>query len=162
MRTSLVLTVIGNDRPGLVSALSDTIAGFEGNWTETRMATLAGKFAGILLVTVPQAQAEALIAALRKLESRGLQVVVERSAESGSAAPARVLVLELIGQDRPGIVRDISRVLAERGINIEEMESVCLSGSFSGEALFKAQARLRGAARDRDRGAAHRARSAGE
>jgi glycine cleavage system regulatory protein len=142
MRTSLVLTVIGNDRPGLVSALSDTIAGFEGNWTETRMATLAGKFAGILLVTVPQARSEALIAALRKLESRGLQVVVERSAEAVSAAPARVLVLELIGQDRPGIVRDISRVLAERGINIEEMESVCLSGSFSGEALFKAQARL--------------------
>jgi len=142
MRTSLVLTVIGNDRPGLVSALSDTIAAFEGNWTETRMATLAGKFAGILLVTAPQARSEALIAALHKLESRGLQVVVERSAEAVSAAPARVLVLELIGQDRPGIVRDISRVLAERGINIEEMESVCLSGSFSGEALFKAQARL--------------------
>lgn len=142
MRTSLVLTVIGNDRPGLVSALSDTIAGFEGNWTGTRMATLAGKFAGILLVTVPQAQAEGLIAALRKLESRGLRVVVERSAEAVSAAPARALVLEFIGQDRPGIVRDISRVLAERGINIEEMESVCLSGSFSGEALFKAQARL--------------------
>jgi len=142
MRTSLVLTVIGNDRPGLVSALSDAIAGFEGNWTETRMATLAGKFAGILLVTVPQLQADALVSALRKLETRDLQLVVQKASGAQAAPPARILALELLGQDRPGIIRDISRVLAQRGINIEELESVCLSGSFSGEALFKAQARL--------------------
>ena len=142
MRTTLVLTIIGTDRPGLISALSDAIAAFEGNWTETRMASLAGKFAGILRVTVPQPRADALIAALQKLESTGLQLVIEKSADEPPPPPSRVLELELIGQDRPGIVRDISRVLAERGINIEELESVCMSGSFSGEALFKAQARL--------------------
>lgn len=142
MRTSIVLTVIGDDRPGLVSTLSDTIAAFEGNWTETRMASLAGKFAGILLVTVPQPHADALITALRELKSRGFQLVVERSIGAAPAPASRLLELELVGQDRPGIVRDISRVLAERGINIEELETECVSGSFSGEALFKAQARL--------------------
>ena len=69
MRTSLVLTVVGDDRPGLINTLSDTIAACDGNWTETRMASLGGKFAGILLVTVPQSKADALIGALRKLEA---------------------------------------------------------------------------------------------
>lgn len=142
MRTSLVLTVIGDDRPGLVSALSDTIAACDGNWTETRMASLGGKFAGILLVTVPQAKADALISALRGLEAQSLHLVVQRS-HGEAPAVGRRLVLELIGQDRPGIVRDISHLLAEHGINIEELETACVSGSFSGEALFKAQARLR-------------------
>ena len=142
MRTSLVLTVIGDDRPGLVSALSDTIAACDGNWTETRMASLGGKFAGILLVTVPQAKADALISALRGLEAQSLHLVVQRS-HGEAPAGGRLLVLELVGQDRPGIVRDISHLLAEHGINIEELETACVSGSFSGEALFKAQARLR-------------------
>lgn len=142
MKTSLVLTVVGDDRTGLISALSDTIAGFGGNWTETRMASLGGKFAGILLVTVPQAQANDLIAAVKRLDARTLHVDVERS-EADTPSGTRLLTLELIGQDRPGIVRDISHLLAEHGINIEELETACVSGSFSGEALFKAQARLR-------------------
>lgn len=142
MQTSLVLTVIGDDRPGLVSTLSDTIAAFDGNWTETRMASLGGKFAGILLVTVPQLKADALITALRKLEAQSLHLAIGRSTVEAPAG-SRLLELELIGQDRPGIVRDISHLLAECGINIEELETACVSGSFSGEALFKAQARLR-------------------
>ncbi len=142
MRTPLVLTVIGDDHPGLVSTLSDTIAAFDGNWTETRMASLGGKFAGILLVTVPQSKADALIGALRQLEAQSLHLAIGRS--TAEAPPGgRLLVLDLIGQDRPGIVRDISHGLTELGINIEELETACVSGSFSGEAMFKAQARLR-------------------
>ena len=142
MRTSLVLTVVGDDRPGLVSTLSDTIAAFDGNWTETRMASLGGKFAGILLVTVPQPRADALIGALGKLEAPSLRLVIGRSAVAAPAG-SRLLELDLVGHDRPGIVRDISHLLAERGVNIEELETACVSGSFSGETLFKAQARLR-------------------
>jgi glycine cleavage system regulatory protein len=142
MRTSLVLTVIGDDRPGLVSALSDEIVAFDGNWTETRMASLGGKFAGILRVTVPLARVDALIAALRKLDEQSLQLVIQRSTAEEPFTGSRILELDLIGQDRPGIVRDISRLLADHGVNIEELETTCVSGSFSGEALFKARARL--------------------
>lgn len=142
METSLVLTIAGDDRTGLISTLSDTIAAFGGNWTETRMASLGGKFAGILLVTVPQPHADDLIGALKRLEARTLHLEVERSGADMSAG-TRVLALELVGQDRPGIVRDISHLLAEHGINIEELETACVSGSFSGEALFRARARLR-------------------
>ena len=144
MHTHLVLTVIGPDRPGLVSALSDTIAAGGGNWLDSRMASLAGQFAGILLLDVASDRVDDLRAALQRLEEIGLRLVVEQSpVEAATANSGRVLKLELIGQDRPGIVRDISRVLAEQRVSISDFHTARTSASFSGEAMFKATALLR-------------------
>jgi glycine cleavage system regulatory protein len=142
MQTHLVLTAIGPDRPGLVSALSDTIAAGGGNWLDARMASLAGKFAGVLLVAVAADKADALAAALQKLESKGLRLVIEKSTAQATVQVGRTLKLELLGQDRPGIVRDISRVLAELQISIADFETERSSGPFSGESMFKAIAVL--------------------
>jgi glycine cleavage system regulatory protein len=141
MQIHLVLTVIGRDRPGLVSAVSETIAAGGGNWLDTRMASLAGQFAGMLLVAIAPDKADALVASLRQLEKQGLRLVIERSEEQTPVA-GRSLRLELVGLDRPGIIRDISHVLAGQNVNIAELESERVSGSFSGEAMFKAKARL--------------------
>ena len=144
MHTHLVLTVIGPDRPGLVSALSDTIAAGGGNWLDSRMASLAGQFAGILLLDVASDRVEGLRAALQQLEVMGLRLMVEQSQVDAAAAHSgRVLKLDLIGQDRPGIVRDISRVLAEQRVSINEFHTERASASFSGESMFKATAVLR-------------------
>ncbi len=144
MRTHLVLTVIGPDQPGLVSALSDTIAAGGGNWLESRMASLAGRFAGILSVDIQSDRADDLRAALQKLDVMGLQLLVEQSpGEAAAANDGRVLKLELIGHDRPGIVRDISRVLAENHVSIGDFHTELSSASFSGESMFKATALLR-------------------
>ncbi|MCI4680767.1 amino acid-binding protein [Rhodoblastus acidophilus] len=139
MQTHLVLTVIGRDRPGLVSAVSETIAAGGGNWLDTRMARLAGQFAGMLLVAIAPEKADALVASLRKLETQGLRFIIEKSEEPTPVA-GRTLRLELVGLDHPGIIRDISHVLAEQNVSIAELESECVSGSFSGEAMFKAKA----------------------
>jgi glycine cleavage system regulatory protein len=141
MQIHLVLTVIGRDRPGLVSAVSETIAVGGGNWLDTRMASLSGQFAGMLLVAIAPEKADALVASLRQLETQGLRFIIERSDEPAPVA-GRTLRLELVGLDRPGIVRDISHVLAAQNVNIAELESERVSGSFSGEAMFKARARL--------------------
>jgi glycine cleavage system regulatory protein len=141
MQTHLVLTVIGRDRPGLVRAVSETIAARGGNWLETRMATLAGQFAGMLLVSIAPEKADDLVTALKDLEAQGLRLVIERSAAE-QPVMGRTLKLELIGHDRPGIVRDVSGVLAAHNVSIIELESERVSGSFSGEAMFKAKARL--------------------
>jgi glycine cleavage system regulatory protein len=141
MQTPLVLTVIGPDRPGLIRDIAQEIAESGGGWLESRMASLAGQFAGIVLASVPQAAADALIERLQALQAQGLRVTIQR----GSAEPVhadRVLVLDLLGQDRPGIVRDIARVLAERHISVDEFETETISGSFSGETMFKAVATL--------------------
>ena len=142
MPTHLVLTVIGRDRPGLVSTVSEVIAAHGGNWLDTRMATLAGQFAGMLLVEIAPGKADALAGALQALEAKGLRLVVERGVDT-APVKGRMLSLELVGHDRPGIVRDISAALAAHNVSIDELESEQVSGSFSGEAMFKARARLR-------------------
>ncbi len=143
MSAWIVLTVIGPDRPGLVEALSQTVAEHDANWLESRMSHLAGQFAGLLRVSVPRARAAALSRALGSLESQGLRVVVQESIADELTAELRSLELDLIGQDRPGIIRDVSRALAQRGVNVEELVTCCTSAPMSGETLFQATARLR-------------------
>jgi glycine cleavage system regulatory protein len=137
---SLILTVIGPDRPGLVRALAGAVAARGGSWLESRMARLAGQFAGIVLVEAPDSLADDLHA----LESEGLRITVQ-SATTGAATPSASprLALEVVGNDRPGIVRDISQVLAASLVNIEELATNVVSGSFSGETLFRVTAFLR-------------------
>lgn len=143
MRNTLVLTVLAPDRTGLVELLAQRIAAAGGNWEESRMARLAGQFAGILLVTCEAAHSDALVAAMRTLESAGLQITV-RATPAAAAPPSGAHVqLALTGADRAGIIRDVSRVLAERGVNVEELESEVSSAPMSGEPLFRARARLR-------------------
>ena len=142
MRTSLVLTVIGDDRPGIVEQLSDEILAVGANWEESRMARLAGKFAGLLRVSVEADRADALAARLTTLHRGSLTIVVERSGDS-TATAARTIGLDLLGNDHPGIIRDIARVLAEQHVNIEELETDVTSAPMSGETLFRARARLR-------------------
>jgi glycine cleavage system regulatory protein len=138
--TSLILTLIGSDRPGLVEALAKPIASHGGNWLESRMAHLAGKFAGILRIEVADDQADPLTVALRQLEALGLRVQVERSTDGPEPARRRFMVVELEGLDRPGLVREISQVLAERGVNIEELVTDRTTAPMSGELLFRSRA----------------------
>jgi glycine cleavage system regulatory protein len=143
MQASLVLTIIGADRTGLVQSIAKTVAAYEGNWVESRMARLAGHFAGILCVTVAQERAAALQDALLRLKTQGLDVMVEVGHIQPPPADTRLLELEVIGQDRPGIVREIAQALAQRGVNVEELATECYSAPMSGETLFKATAELR-------------------
>jgi glycine cleavage system regulatory protein len=140
--TSLVLTVIGPDKPGLVERLSNTVLTHEGNWLESGLSRLGGKFAGIVLVDVPEAQVTPLTEALQALAGAGLKVAVEHSDEPSATTDFQPLTLELIGHDKPGIVRDISTALANRKINVEHLDTELVSGSMSAELLFKAQASL--------------------
>lgn len=139
---TLVLTVMGDDRPGLVDALAGVVADHGGNWEHSRMAHLAQKFAGILLVSVPDEQIEALRAALDAMHTGGvLHIMMEHGGEAQVPGHRR-LSLELIGQDRAGIVHDIAHALAERGVSIEELESGTRSASMGGGTLFYAEATL--------------------
>ena len=142
MTNSLVLTVIGPDQPGLVEAVAETVAEHGGSWEGSRMARLAGYFAGILEVRVPGDAAAALFKALHELEARGLRVIVEDARGDAEPAPFRSLALELVGQDRPGIIRDISAGLAAIGVNVAELSTQCSPAPMSGETLFSATALL--------------------
>jgi glycine cleavage system regulatory protein len=142
MSTSIVLTVVSDDRPGIVETLSELLAEFDGNWAESSMMTLAGKFAGILSVQVADARAEALVSALEGLESSGMHIVAQRSASPPASPSGSEYSIELIGQDHPGIVHEITEVLARHAINVQELETTIQSASMSGESLFLAHAKI--------------------
>ena len=138
MHIPLVITFVGPDRAGLVSAVSDAIAAHGGTWLESRLARLAGQFAGVVRADAPEAEAEALERALAALP--GLKLTVTRG---GATEPGKQrLRLELVGLDRPGIVRDATRALAALGVNIAEFASDLRPAPFSGVPLFYAKAVL--------------------
>jgi glycine cleavage system regulatory protein len=142
MPRALVMTVIGRDRPGLVESVASLVADHGGNWLESRMSRLGGQFAGILRVEVPDASMPPLIQALNGLAGQGLTVVVHPDQPEPAPVAGRLSALEIVGHDRPGIVREIARALAGRGVNVEELETEYASAAMSGEALFKAKAKI--------------------
>jgi glycine cleavage system regulatory protein len=141
--TDLVLTLLGPDRPGLVELVAGVIAAHGGNWLESRMSHLAGKFAGILRAELPAERVAAATVALAALEARGLKVIVETATRAEGAPVERSMALELVGLDRPGIVREISQLLASNGVNVEELTTNRLSAPMSAEMLFEARAQVR-------------------
>ena len=141
MQIPLVMTIISPDRTGLVESIARSVAEHGGNWLESRMCRLGGEFAGILRVEIPADKKSALLTALQKLSVNGLQIVI-RDDGPVSAAAGKQTKLEIIGSDRPGIVRDITAALARAGVNVEEFSSELSSAPMSGEPLFKAAARL--------------------
>ena len=143
MATPIVVTFVGHDRPGLVNAISDKVAASGGSWLESRLARLAGEFAGIVLVSVPDSNIAGLTAALHELEAAGLRVAVQRSSRAETPTSHKTVELELIGIDRPGIVRDVTQALTQLAINIEEFSSSVEAAPFSGAEMFRAAARLR-------------------
>lgn len=142
MNTSIVLSVLSDDRPGIVETLSDVLARHDGNWAESSMLSLAGKFAGILLAELPSNRVDAFIDAMGALEELGIKVVAEASGADAAADDTRFVALELVGQDRPGIVHEITEVLARHSVNVQELETTVQSASMSGESLFLAHAKV--------------------
>jgi glycine cleavage system regulatory protein len=140
MQISLVITLIGADRTGLVESVARVVAEHGGNWLESRMCRLGGEFAGILRVEIPAEKKSSLLDALQKIS--GLNVTIRSDETKISAAQGRQTKFEIIGSDRPGIVREISAALARANVNVEEFSSEVVSAPMSGETLFKASARL--------------------
>jgi glycine cleavage system regulatory protein len=138
---TFTLTCVGDDRPGLVSALSAPISAHGASWERSQMARLAGKFAGVLLLEVADDQADALVADLTGLKDIGLHVMLERT-DQPAEHPSVRLHLELIGADHPGIVAELSAALAAQRIGIEELSTDLREAPMAGGMLFEAQAVL--------------------
>jgi len=141
MKQSVVLTLIGKDRPGLVETLAAVVDQHGGNWEESRMAQLAGTFAGLLRVRIVAERARALERDLGLLPDITTAVIRPETAPPASGGGA-YLRLEVVGQDHPGIVRALTEAIAAHRINVEELETEVLSAPMSGERIFQARARL--------------------
>ncbi len=139
----LILSFVADDREGLVGRISEVVTEAGGNWLESRMAHLAEKFAGIARIEVPVNKVQQVKAALNALEADGIHLIVEEAA-AAEPQPGVILTLELMGPDHPGIVKDITQCLAERGVSIEEMESDVRAAPMGGGTVFHARLKVRG------------------
>lgn len=142
---TFVLTIIGADRAGLVDALSEVVADHGGSWERSQMTELAGMFAGMVLVRVPNDRADEFRAALEPLRDDGLLDVTLKAAAAADALPADAASLrfEVVGADRPGIVHEVSHLLAEQGVGIVDLRTWTESAAMAGQLLFRARAEVR-------------------
>ncbi|NRA20306.1 MAG: ACT domain-containing protein [Oceanospirillaceae bacterium] len=139
MNTSYVLSFSAQDKPGIVELLSNTISSNGGNWLESAMSHLAGRFVGIVIIDVAKTKAEQLKTALHALHPEGFFISVETvNHDLSDLDESLALEIELTGHDRPGLVSEISTVLSKHGANVEDLTSELVSGSMSAELLFKA------------------------
>jgi glycine cleavage system regulatory protein len=140
-----VLSVVGSDRPGLTKALAAAVLSAGGNWLESHLSRLGGLYVGSVLVDLEADRAEELRIAVRAVDARGLEVRIVSAIEEGlgGGEAGETLQFSLVGQDRPGIVNQVTAVLSGQGANIETFETWIDTGSHSGVPLFHTQARLR-------------------
>ncbi len=136
-----ILTIIGDDRPGLVESLADVIQAHLGNWEESRLANLQGKFAGMVLTSIPDDHATDFEHRVMQLKTAGLSVRLTR-VQPGRSGIYRTRSIQLVANDRPGILREISSLLARLNVNVEELTTSCEPAPMSNEVLFRAEARL--------------------
>jgi glycine cleavage system regulatory protein len=139
MLSSLVFTLIGPDRPGLVERVASCVAEHGGNWEESEFLSLDGQFAGLVRVRVDERARARLKGALERLDGVSVRVA---EAASATEAQGRVFDMELVGLDRRGIVAEIGRTLAALGVNMVGLESRTEPGAHSGEPMFRATAKL--------------------
>jgi glycine cleavage system regulatory protein len=139
VQTNIVFTFIGDDHPGLVDHISKTVGEHNGNWLESRLSRLAGKFSGIIQIDIEKPAAAALIQALEGLSSTGLSVLCEQCDDGGADTPSKTLKLQVLGLDRHHIVQEVSHALATRDINVVELTTHVFPAPMTGELMFSAE-----------------------
>ena len=143
MLTNIVLTVISEDKPGIVEAIANTVNSHHGNWLESRLAQLAGKFAGVISVSVSPENQQDLTKALDALKAQGINIVIDEQIGSDQPSPEGApAYFSAAGPDRKGIVKEISQAFASRNINLQSLETELSSMPYSGEPLFQAEGNI--------------------
>lgn len=140
---SVILSVIGSDRPGLTEALAGAVLSAGGNWLESHLSRLGGLYVGSVLVAIDRGRVDALRAAVRAVDVQGLDVRIADASEGSAAAAGEALQLSVVGQDRPGIVRQVTATLSALDVNIEAFDTRIRAEPHSGAPLFQIEARLR-------------------
>ncbi|MET0294027.1 MAG: ACT domain-containing protein [Phenylobacterium sp.] len=139
---SIVLSVVGSDRPGLTEALARAVLSAGGNWLESHLSRLGGLYVGSVLVELDEPQVEALRQAVGAVDAHGLEVRLAPAVQ-GSEAAGEALHLDLVGADRLGIVRQVTGVLTGLDLNIETLDTRIEPEPQTGAPLFRMQAQLR-------------------
>lgn len=138
MDKHFILSVLSDDRPGVTRRIAESVANHRGNWLESRLAKLAGKFAGVIHIRLAADKVAELCTAMDALAEQGIKVTVEELQTAAQQEDNRTAIFSAVGPDRPGIVLEITQAFTQYNINIAELNTNCSSMPYSGEPLFEA------------------------
>ena len=139
---TLILSVVGSDRPGLTQALAGAVLSAGGNWLESHLSRLGGLYVGSVLVELATDSVDILRSAVRDVDAQGLEVRIAPAVD-GPGPAGDAVHFSLVGQDRPGIVHQVTALLSDLGANIEAFDTRISVEPHSGAPLFHMEARLR-------------------
>lgn len=138
---NLIITLMSDDKPGIVSQVAQIIASHDANWLDSHLVQLAGKFTGLLRVDVPQDKIASLTTALESLKDNGIATLIEHETLINDAN-LKKMQFELSGPDRTGIVSEIATAFNTANVSIDKIQTHCSSSPWSGEPLFEANGEL--------------------
>ncbi len=144
MKSKFIVTVVSSDKPGVVESIANCVKNCEGNWLESRLAQMAGKFAGVISVSIPTAEADNLKLQLENLKAeKNIHAFLDNASELESSHYEGLEVgFSVSGPDRVGIVQELSKAISDRNINLQTLSSEISSMPYSGEPLFSASGKL--------------------
>ena len=123
--THAAVSVIGIDRPGIVTAVTRVLYELGANLEDATSTILSGHFAMMLIVSLPSGRTAETVE--RELAAVGkdmdLVVTVRRVEEAHLEVPEPSHVISVYGGDRPGIVYRVAEHLSSRDVNITDLSS---------------------------------------
>ncbi len=142
MKDYWVITLMGDDQPFIVEALSDIVAEHSGSWLDSRIARMEDKFVGILGITIPQRESASLQDALENFADMREFAMHTRVSTKANSKVAPLAQIKITAQDRPGIMQSVTKILSELEILAREVSTHCESAPWGGETLFTAKLKL--------------------
>ncbi len=137
-----VITLMGDDQPHVVKALTDIVADHQGSWLDSRIAQMADKFVGILGLSIPQSESASLQDALESFADMRELAMHIRVSKRKTTTPSHITLVKITALDRPRIMQSISKILHKFEITAQEVETHCGSAPWSSETHFTANLKL--------------------
>ncbi len=136
-QSNLVVTAVGEDKPGIVNELSRSVMDCGCNIEDSRMSVLGGEFAVILLVSGNWNTIAKLETQLQGVGERlGMTVVTKRTGGRTAADNLLPYAADVVSIDHPGIVHSLANFFSSRSINIEEMHTSSYRAAHTGTPMF--------------------------
>lgn len=135
--TPIIFTLVGSDKPGLISDLAKTVYAMGGNWLGSNFSHMAGHFAGFVQVDLPLEKHQALIERLSQHPDLKIHLLPGITEQNEAQ---RKVIIDIMGNDKSGIVQELTQILSQFNLNIVKFDSCLESAPNWGGELFKAKA----------------------
>ncbi len=135
--SQLVLSALGEDRPGIINELSRCVLNNGCNISDSRMTVLGGEFAILLLIDGNWNTIAKLEDQVAGLEERlGLSITTRRTARKATRKDLLPYGVDVVSLDQPGIVYNLAGFFSKRQINIQEMATSSYAAAHTGTPMF--------------------------